>query len=219
MRAFHSAERLHSGAVDAKTPGSTRAALLDADDRKTLAVRSAAWAILANRLTLGLGDGTPPLLFCGLRSGADDGAFAPLRNLRRGMQILGKRWPLDDPRMTRSGDVGAERRALCLVHAMFPAAFGRDGSAGFCLGCFGSNGSNGGEHGVHETLIPTRLSESCPEGSSTWSPRCAGRWPSSGWTSTARWSITARVRAGGGVGSAWFRRERHGRSRRVGHGG
>ena len=143
----------HSGAVDAKNARVVRAALLDADDRKTLAVRSAAWAILANRLTLGLGDGTPPLLFCGLRSGADDGAFAPLRNLRRGMQILGKRWPLDDPRMTRSGDVGAERRALCLVHAMFPAAFGRDGSAGFCLGCFGSNGSNGGEHGVHETCV------------------------------------------------------------------
>ena len=49
----------HSGAVDAKNARVVRAALLDADDRKTLAVRSAAWAILANRLTLGLGDGDP----------------------------------------------------------------------------------------------------------------------------------------------------------------
>ena len=130
------------GAVDAKNAKAIRAALLDADDRRTLAVRSAAWAILANRLTLGLGDGTPPLLFCGLRSGADDGAFAPLRNLRRGMQILGVRWPLDDPRMTRSGDAAAERRALNLVQSMFPAAFGRDGSGVTCFnngGCVDSD--------------------------------------------------------------------------------
>jgi len=130
-----------NGAADAKNAKAIRAALLDADDRRTLAVRSAAWAILASRLTLGLGDGTPPLLFCGLRSGSDDGGFAPLRNLRRGMQILGVRWPLDDPRMARSGDVAAEQRALYLVHSMFPAAFGRDGSG---VTCFGSNGSNGG---------------------------------------------------------------------------
>ena len=126
--------------VDAKNLKAIRAALLDDADRKILQVRSASWAILANRLTLGLGDGHPPLLFCGLHSAADDGNFAPLRNLRRGMQILGMKWPLDDQRL-RNANAGADRNALNLVHSMFPAAFGRESGSGACglNGCVDGN--------------------------------------------------------------------------------
>jgi hypothetical protein len=64
-------------------------AVLSSDDSAALMVRNAAWAVLASRITLDIGDGHPPLLV--LASEVD--GEAPLRSLRRGLFSLHRKWP------------------------------------------------------------------------------------------------------------------------------
>jgi hypothetical protein len=130
-------------------PEAVASATLGVNDTRCLLLRNAAWAILASRMTLDLGECVPPFLL--LNNETD--ARAPLRCLRRAADALALVWPFRD-RASRDFNVtyAREQAIAAAVHDNLPkkagvyarggdAAFERD-AGGFC-GCIGSIASVG----------------------------------------------------------------------------